>query len=110
MGECRATVPASQPDEDRLRRFCNFGYSRGSCDCFPPDSASDATRFHVAEDDGEMIRIQYIFEKYCWPLRQGSLEYSVGRATLQNQGSEEIIERQATAFVECYLRRRAERA
>ena len=99
--------PVSQPDEDRLRKFCNLGYGSGSCDRFPSDSNCDAARFHVAKDAGQLIHIQYIFEKSCWPLRQGSLEYSVNSNRFSLSCSEEIVERQAAAFVESYLRRRA---
>jgi hypothetical protein len=106
-GECRAMNPVSQPDEDRLRKFCNLGYGSGSCDRFPSDSDSDAARFHVAKDGGQFIQIQYIFEKACWPFRQGSLEYSVNLDRFSHSCSEDILERQAAAFVESYLRRRA---
>jgi hypothetical protein len=106
-GECRAANPASQPDNERLRRLCNFGYGGGSCDRFPSDADSDAARFHVAEDGGQVIVIQYIVEKSCWPLRQGSLEYSVNSSSFLHPCSGEILERQAAAFVESYLRRRA---
>jgi hypothetical protein len=106
-GECRATNPTSQPDDDRLRRSCNLGYSAASCDRFPSGSDCDAARFHVTEDAGSTIRIQYIFEKSCWPQRQGSLEYSVNSNGFSDSCAEEILERQAAAFVESYLRRRA---
>jgi len=107
LGECRATVPGSTPDEGRLRRLCNFGYGSGACDRFPADADSDAVRFHLADAGDKLIQVQYIFEKSCWPLREGWLEYSVNSARFSRSCSEEILERQAQAFVESYLRRRS---
>jgi len=104
-GECRANGTTFQPDETTVRDICNVGYGDARCDCFPKDAPADAVRFNIASDKGELIRIQYIFEKDCWPKEYGSLEWS---ATLQFTGlaAGEILQRQVTAFVESYLRRR----
>ena len=59
----------TQPDETRMREVCNLGYGRHGCEQFPAGSAADAVRFHVAKDAGELIHIQYVFEKDCWPRR-----------------------------------------
>ena len=80
-----------------MREVCNLGYGRHGCEQFPPASAADAIRFHVAEDSGELIRIQYVFEKDCWPNEHGDA------AALTN----EIARRQAHVFLESYLRRRS---
>ncbi len=95
-GECRAPGISSQPDETRVREICNFGYGRSHCEQFPAESTADAIRFHVAEDAGELVKIQYVFEKDCWPGEYGMLEPTAG----------EILRRQADAFLETYLRRR----
>ena len=63
-GECRA-LSAIQPDETRMREVCNLGYGRHGCEQFPERSAADAVRFHVSQDSGELIKIQYVFEKDC---------------------------------------------
>ena len=106
-GECRATTPAARPDEDQLRTTCNVGYGRGRCECFPPDAESDAVRFHVEQDHGETIRILYVFESFCRPLRHGWFEYSVVARALTDAGGNALLDAQAVAFVESYLRRRA---
>ena len=103
-GECRAPGNSSQPDETRLREVCNIGYGRHSCDQFPAQSVADAIRFHVASDAGELIRIQYVFEKDCWPSEHGEVDFGASHfgapaATLR---------RQAEVFVQSYLRRRSE--
>jgi hypothetical protein len=96
-GECRA-LSAIQPDETRMREVCNLGYGRHGCDQFPERSAADAVRFHVSQDSGELINIQYVFEKDCWPGEHGDA------ADLTNG----IVRRQAQVFLESYLRRRNE--
>jgi hypothetical protein len=101
-GECRAPGNSAQPDEMRIREICNLGYGRDRCEQFPAASVADAIRFHiaedVAEDAGELIKIQYVFEKDCWPGEHGIVHTSAC-ATLQ---------RQAEAYLESYLRRRSE--
>ena len=79
-----------------MRAVCNVGYGRHSCEQFPAGSAADAIRFHVAKDEGELINIQYVFEKDCWPGEHGDA------ASITNQ----ISRRQAEVFLESYLRRR----
>ena len=104
-GECRAGANAIQPDEAHARQICNTGYGRGCCERFPHDAAVDAVRFHVARDTGERILIQYVFEKDCWPIENGQLEFAA--APDEIRGSPETILRgQAAAFLESYLRLR----
>ncbi len=81
-----------------MRAVCNLGYGRHSCEQFPSGSAADSIRFHVAKDAGELISIQYVCEKDCWPGEHGDA------ASLTN----EILRRQAEVFLESYLRRRSE--
>ncbi len=105
-GECRASSAGFQPDEARLRETCNLGYGRLSCDQFPEQAAVDAVRFHVAQDAGELIRIQYVFEKDCWPQEHGVLECSAVSREFSGGPDDTVLRRQAAAFVESYLRRR----
>ena len=81
-----------------MRAVCNLGYGRHSCEQFPAGSATDAIRFHVAKDAGELIHIQYVLEKDCWPGEHGDA------TSLTN----ETLRRQAEVFLESYLRRRSE--
>jgi hypothetical protein len=105
-GECRAPACTAQPEESRMRELCNVGYGRAVCDQFPRDPASrDAIRFHVAKDDGELIQIQYVFERECWPAGHGTIEFAV-KHELPLGTADEILGRQAEVFVESYLRRR----
>jgi hypothetical protein len=105
-GECRADAGAFQPDEARLRQCCNVGYGRAACERFPRGAKHDAVRFHIANDAGGLIRIQYVFEEACWPREHGILMCSA--ATREMTGADDaILKSQAAAFVESYLRRRA---
>ncbi len=104
-GECRAGSSAFEPEESQARQVCNLGYGRGRCDRFPESSAADAVRFHVSKDAGQLIRIQYIFERDCWPKEHGTLECA-GSAVSSGAGNE-VLRRQAGAYLESYLRRRS---
>lgn len=101
LGECRAQSQATAPDESTLRQLCNRGYGRAECQRFPPESDADAVRFHVSLQQGTLLQIQYIFEKSCWPVRHGVVEFRDGLAA----GSDAVLDRQAAAFAESYLRR-----
>ncbi|HEV2687771.1 MAG TPA: hypothetical protein VGV35_04430 [Bryobacteraceae bacterium] len=104
-GECRAAEAPFQPDEDKVRQVCNLGYGRGRCDRFPDAADADSIRFHMSEDAGELIRIQYIYEKDCWPQNHGGLECSTA-GVISSEPENALLRRQAAAFVESYLRRR----
>ena len=106
-GECRAGAVPHHPDDAVMRTLCNCGYARRSTACvrFPQDARADAVRFHVAADRGDGIRLQYIFEKECWPLDHGELRYAVSEHAFASEPADEIVARQAAAFLESYLRR-----
>jgi hypothetical protein len=104
-GECRACGGAFQPEETRVREVCNLGYGRNCCERFPQSAEADAVRFHVREDAGELIKIQYVFERDCWPKEHGVLEWKA--ATISCGPDDEVLRRQASAFAESYLRRRS---
>ncbi len=102
QGECRAQADSFAPDEPTLRQFCNLGYGRGHCERFPSHGEADAVRFHVTLHRTATLRVQYVFEKACWPVRHGVLELS---GTVEPP-QEAILERQAMAFAQSYLRQR----
>ena len=104
-GECRANGAKFQPEESRLRQVCNLGYGRNCCERFPESAAADAVRFHVAKHRGKLIRLQYVFEKDCWPKEHGVIECS--GAAVSSGPADELLRKQATAFLESYLRRRS---
>lgn len=81
-----------------MREVCNAGPGVRGCSQFPSSATADAVRFHIAEDSGELIHIQYVLEKQCWPVEHGLVGASLSA----------ILLRQADAFRESYLRRRNE--
>lgn len=104
-GECRASTAQFQPGEQQLREFCNVGYGRGSCEHFPLARSADAIRFHMRGESDELILIQSVAEKECWPAGSVGLEYSISSRGIR--GTEDpILARQAVVFVESYLRRK----
>ena|SRR5436190_1691281 len=104
-GECRYGPIAIEPEDSLLRTSCNSGYARGKCDRFPDDARADAVRFNIASDSDDVIRLQYIFEKGCWPLDHGDASYSIAAHGFTTPPADEIVRRQAAAFIESYLRR-----
>jgi hypothetical protein len=83
-----------------------LGYGRARCDRFPELASTDAVRFHIASDAGALIRIQYVFEKECWPQEHGVFECHGATGKLSSGPAGEILRKQATAFIESYLRRK----
>lgn len=105
-GECRAGADAFQPDEVHARQVCNTGYGRGACHRFPQAASSDAVRFHVAEDSAALIRIQYVFERECWPTNDGWLDCPANSGVIHGT-DDAILRSQAAAFLQSYLRLRS---
>jgi hypothetical protein len=104
-GECRCGPVALAPEDTVLRASCNSGYAHGKCDRFPNDARADAVRFNIASDSDNVIRLQYILEKGCWPVDHGDASYSVAGQAFTAPPSGEVLHRQAAAFIESYLRR-----
>ena len=103
-GVCRAPG-AEQPDESLMRQVCNSGYGRQACSQFPAGAAADAIRFHVAQDAGKLIQIQFVLEKDCWPAERGTFEYQV-TCGFAGAPADPTLCRQAEVYIQSYLRRR----
>lgn len=104
-GECRSGPVALDPGDTLLRASCNNGYARGKCGRFPNDARADAVRFHIASESDGLIRLQYTLEKGCWPVDHGNTSYSVPQHAFTAPPVDEVVHRQASAFIESYLRR-----
>jgi hypothetical protein len=99
VGECRAQAEAIAPSAEVMRSSCSNGYGRGFCDRFPSEAAVDAVRFHITEPAPELLRIQFVLEKSCWPASHGFLEYSRADRRFLTSHSDAIVQRQAEVFV-----------
>ncbi len=97
-----------QPDPATQRQFCNVGYARTRCPRFPADEGPDAHRFSVIQDEAGSLRIFYVAEQAHRPLQHGVIEYSTSRRQFLNGHTGQLFLRQAEAYVESYLRRKAQ--
>jgi len=86
---------------------CNSGYARSRCPHFPPESPHDAIRFHVAAENGDLIRLQYIYEREWWPREHGTLEYSRAQGQVTADIGGDLLRRQAAAFAASWIRKTA---
>ena len=73
------------------------------CDRFPPGDAADAVRFSAAEAEEGRLTVIYVLEKDHAPVSHGLLEFSIGENAFVAAGEDELLIRQARAFVESVL-------
>ncbi len=108
-GHCRAAGnETAPPDPTCLRSLCNFGYARGNCPRFPDSAGPDAARFTIVADDESGVRIYYVLERDHLPFSHGPLDYSRSAREFRTAPPDEMLQRQAQAYVECYFRRKLE--
>jgi len=101
-GECRARSEAITPDGQTIRKSCNSGYARGSCEHFV-EGRGDAVRFHVQTSADGALRILYSYERECWPIDHGAVEYHVG--TQRAACDDALLQAQVEAFAQAWRRR-----
>jgi hypothetical protein len=97
-----------RPDENMLRELCNRGYPRNRCPRFPSGEGPDMVRFSVTSDQGDILRIYYVVEKNGSPMEYGDIEYEVATRRFRANLAGGMLERQAQAYAESYLRRKNE--
>jgi hypothetical protein len=85
---------------DKLRRCCNVGYARSTCER-AQDSPADAARFLVKSDRDGIVEVAWSLECNHHPVAVGTLEVAIRPIT----GTEDPLERQARACAVSYLRR-----
>ena len=95
-----------RPDEALLRDCCNLGYARGRCPRFPDEPGPDATRFSVTSDQDGALSVFYVSERNHTAHEHGTLEYSVGAGKFLSDCPNQLLHKQAQAYVESYLRRK----
>jgi hypothetical protein len=91
-----------------LRELCNRGYPRNRCPRFPSGEGPDMVRFSVTADQGDILRIYYVVEKNGSPMEYGDIEYEVATRRFRASLAGGMLERQAQAYAESYLRRKNE--
>jgi len=103
-GLCCAPGHADPADSDA----CNTGYARTRCSSFPLDSLDDAVRFHVTDETGDLIRLQYIYERQWWPAEHGVIEYSRSLHAISPATGSDLLRQQAAAFATSWIRKTEE--
>ena len=96
-GACAAS--GSAIEHDKIRRCCNIGYARTTCEQ-AGHSPADAARFLVTADRGVVIEVAWSLERDHHPVGVGTLQVAVG-------GGDAVtpLEFQARACATSYLRR-----
>jgi hypothetical protein len=97
-GTCAAAADAHLP-HDKIRRCCNVGYARATCE-HARLSPADAARFLVTADRGGVVEVAWSLERDHHPVRVGTLEVAA-----EDSAAAAPIELQARACAASYLRR-----
>lgn len=106
-GICQANPESPfRPEESALIPLCNLGYAR-ACPHFPRNGSPEATRFSVTRDQNGMVRLDFVVERDHLPVEHGPLVYSRESGTFVVPHVRALVQRQAEAYVESYLRRKA---
>ena len=67
-------------------------------------------RFTISRHEAHSLHLYYVLERDHHPFAHGPLEYSIVTRRLVEAPLNEILERQAEAYAESYLQRKACRA
>ncbi len=105
---CADPLREWRPDEATLRDLCNRGYARRRCSRFPDDASPDAVRFTVSADLGSVLKLYYVIEKNRSPVEHGPMEYSSETGQLLPDTAGGLLQKQAQAYIDSYLRRKHE--
>ena len=108
-GVCRARQGEDfRPGEDFLIDVCNLGYPALTCTRFPSQAGPDAVRFSVMADDDRVVRIAYVLEKGHASYENGFLQYDRGANRWSSGKVQPLLQRQADAYLNSYLRHKQE--
>ena len=77
---------------------------------FPDGDGPDAVRFAMWRDDGASIWVRFAIERDHHPFCARPLEYARDAAGFHAPPASGLLERQARAYIESYLRRKGESA
>ena len=97
-------VDGALPTQPQDAMYCNLGYARGRCSRFPDDAGADAVRFTITQDDAAGVKLYYVMERDHHPFAHGPLDYFFAAGFGAAAG--DLLERQATAYVETFRRRK----
>jgi hypothetical protein len=104
-GLCSAPGHEHEAPSNCELEACNLGYAK-ACQRLPRERSRDAVRFAVANDSGERISVQFVFEAEYRPAGHGVLEYDAVLKDWVLPHAEVRIQRLAECFLQVYLERR----
>ena len=108
-GVCRVREGEDfRPGEDFLIDVCNLGYPALTCTRFPGELGPDAVRFSVMADDDRVVQVAYVIEKGHAVYANGRLEYDRGTNVWSGGKVQPLLQRQAAAYLNSYLRYKQE--
>jgi hypothetical protein len=84
---------------------CNLGNAK-QCVRLPTDRISDAVRFAVARESGNLLALRFVCEKNYRPASDGTLEYDSLRQQWNSIHNDPQIQRMAQCFLQSYLSRK----
>ena len=85
-----------------------MGYARLTCPRFPAGAGPDAARFRIARHEAGFVEIAFAREKDHLPFDSGSARYCVASGNFVSAPEDEILRRQAQAYLSSYLQRIAD--
>ena len=107
-GVCHAkAAPENAPEALRFR-YCNHGYSRGACECFPAAETRSCLRYTVVRRTATILEFICVEEQDHAPLRWQTLEYVLASGELSPEIGELCMRAQALAFCRSYLKQFSE--
>ena len=89
--------------DEELKSACNLG--NACCSRLPADRALDSVRFHVKQDSGSALLVQFCTERDHRPREHGLLQFDTSSGTFVASATQPAIVRLAQAFVQSHLER-----
>ena len=106
IGHCSAPGhEGTEPSTEQLREHCNLGYA-ASCSRLPVERTSDAVRFSIATDRGNLLSVWFVHELSHRPAGNGTLEYDLSLGQWISCHPDPRIQKMADCYLQSYLLRR----
>jgi len=102
---CCTTGQEFAPDDATLRDFCNLGHA-GTCSRLPAERLADSVRFTVAQDEGNEILLDYVYDRAHAPAGHGTLKYDCASRRWKATLDDACVQRQAECYLAVYLERK----
>jgi hypothetical protein len=105
-GLCHAAGSTIAAPLEVVSRYCNQGYSRGSCAHFPPAEIRASLRYSIVRETAAELDVICIEEADFRPLNWYAIHYQISDGSVLPATVDSIVRAQAAAFCREYVRRR----